>query len=81
MSPVSLGISHESSDSPTLDSVEIAELDGTCVERGQWRTSERTEEDHQRSLLELNGIYRRENGINVRSQPVYFPYYPGARQS
>jgi hypothetical protein len=77
MTPVSLGVPHEPPDSPALDSFEIAELDGTCVERCQWTTSERIAEDYRRSLLELDRIYGRENGMNVRSQPVYVPYHHG----
>ena len=71
MTPASLGLPHEPPDSPTFDSIEIAELDDTCVERREWKTSERTGEDHGPSLLELNGV-------NVRSQPVYVAYHPGA---
>jgi hypothetical protein len=79
MTPASLSALHELSESPTLDSVEIAELDGTCAEQGQWRASGGTEEDCRPSPLEWNGIHRRENGINVRPQPMYVPYRLGAR--
>ena len=82
MTPASFCALHEPQDSPTLGSFEIAELDGTYVEQGQWRTNGGTNvgtgENYQPSPLELDGICRQEKGRNIRPQPIYVPYRPGA---